>query len=171
MVEDIASGSQRLLQGHRSEIECTAAGADGRWLVTADTGEDAMLIVWDAMTGVPLKTLFLGAEAAAVAVDMSPDAMHIATLSAGTPQHLCIWEWTSDSEDPVVMVEVPTNDRHSCVRFNTDNDRELLSNGVERVVFWQWDGADGIEFYSPGLSEKEFRIAIGQVGVLVVGLF
>jgi hypothetical protein len=46
------------LQGHCNKISATAYNKHLDILVTADIGTDSMLVVWDAKTGIPKKTIF-----------------------------------------------------------------------------------------------------------------
>ena len=48
---DCLTNQQCLLQGHNNPISCTAVSGDRRWLATADSGKDCVLIVWDSFTG------------------------------------------------------------------------------------------------------------------------
>lgn len=48
---DCSANSQTLLQGHAHSITATAVSGNRRWLVTADTGHDSSVIVWDSYSG------------------------------------------------------------------------------------------------------------------------
>ena len=48
---DCTNSKQSLLQGHNNPISCSAVSADKRWLATADSGKDCVLIIWDSFTG------------------------------------------------------------------------------------------------------------------------
>ena len=39
-----------------NQITATACSDDKRWIVTADCGDDSMLIVWDSYSGIPVRT-------------------------------------------------------------------------------------------------------------------
>ena len=45
VIFDYNTGVQRLLQGHVNPITATAVSQDKKWIVTADTGPDSMLVV------------------------------------------------------------------------------------------------------------------------------
>ena len=47
IVYDFENNEQKLLEGHRNSIGCSTVSTDKRWLVTADTGHDSTIIVWD----------------------------------------------------------------------------------------------------------------------------
>ncbi len=48
---DISHNKQTLLQGHSHCITTTAVSGNRRWVVTADTGPNSTLIVWDSHSG------------------------------------------------------------------------------------------------------------------------
>jgi len=62
-----------LLQGHCNQITATACSDDKKWLVTADTGEDSMLVVWDSHHGVPVRTFLNPHPNGIICMDLSTD--------------------------------------------------------------------------------------------------
>ena len=50
-------------------------------LITADSGIDSMLVIWDARTGLPKKTIMDPHPNGVEALDVSPDGQLIVTLS------------------------------------------------------------------------------------------
>jgi WD40 repeat protein len=58
VIYDYDEKEQKLLQGHCNKITCTACSADKSLIVTADSGIDSMLVVWDSYDGVPKRTYF-----------------------------------------------------------------------------------------------------------------
>ena len=69
-----------ILQGHCNGIACCAVSKDKRWIVSADTGDEAILVVWDSISGVPVKTIFSPHKKGAISIDISNDALFIVTL-------------------------------------------------------------------------------------------
>lgn len=107
---DYVHRRQTLLQGHCNPITSCAVSADKRWIVTADAGSDSMVVVWDSYSGTPIKTIFTPHANGVTAVDLSPDAMLIATLgetSAGL-QEVSVWEWTVDHDGALYTRACPT---------------------------------------------------------------
>ncbi|EQC41373.1 hypothetical protein SDRG_01346 [Saprolegnia diclina VS20] len=170
IIYNYAHRTQRILQGHCNPISCCAVSEDKRWIVTADRGSDSMLVVWDATTGNPIKTLFSPHAHGVQCVDISPDAMFLVTLSvpssksdepdAASAQEIKLWEWTVARDDALYTAAVATEDVQTCVRFNTYDIREIVTNGAQRVIFWNWVHHQ-LQFYSPPLSQKDFKQAIG----------
>jgi WD40 repeat protein/Ca2+-binding EF-hand superfamily protein len=180
VIYDFARRQQTLLQGHCHLISCCAVSEDKRWIVTADRGPESMLVVWDAATGNPIKTIFRPHPLGVEALDLSPDALFIATLSAVDreepeggqgkskrkrfDQELSIWEWTATSANPNAPLHssyVATEDVQHSVRFNSYDVREVVTNGRQRVIFWSW-ASHKLLFYSPSLSQRDFRQVVGN---------
>lgn len=175
VIYDCAKRTQTLLQGHCNPISATAVSADRRWLATADAGADSLLVVWDAHSGIPVRTFFNPSPHGVVAIDLSPDGRYLATLSAmpkedggftdaQEEQVLAIWDWTADDEGqqqaPLLSQVVPVSDVQTCVRFNPRDPQELVTNGSKQVLFWSRE--DGtMTCYSPKLSKRNFRASIG----------
>lgn len=47
VIYDYNTGVQKLLQGHINPITAVCVSKDKRWIVTADSGKDSMLVVWE----------------------------------------------------------------------------------------------------------------------------
>ena len=58
VIYDYVNRKQRLLQGHCNPITCCCVSEDKRWIATADAGPDSMIVVWDSLSGTPIKTIF-----------------------------------------------------------------------------------------------------------------
>ena len=58
VIYDYREKTQKLLQGHCNKITCTACSIDKSLIVTADSGRDSMIVVWDSIYGVPKRTYF-----------------------------------------------------------------------------------------------------------------
>ncbi|KAE8992745.1 Cilia- and flagella-associated protein [Phytophthora rubi] len=181
VIYDYARRQQRLLQGHCHPISCCVVSEDKRWVVTADRGQESMLVVWDAQSGNPIRTIFRPHPSGVQAIDISPDALFLVTLSAvdrededAQPtttarkrfdQELAVWEWAAPVtgaavSKPLYSSLVATEDVQHAVRFNTYDVRELVTTGRQRVIFWSW-AARTLLFYSPSLAQKDFRQVVG----------
>ncbi|EGD75045.1 hypothetical protein PTSG_06702 [Salpingoeca rosetta] len=105
-----SAGDQSILLGHRFAITTSCASGDGKWLATADAGDDATLIVWDTATNLPIRTYFkdqigLGVQAAC----FSHDALLlivVITKEDGS-QQARVFEWTNpDATAPVASADL-----------------------------------------------------------------
>jgi WD40 repeat protein len=153
---------QRLLQGHTNTIMCAAASDDKKWLVTGDAGEkDTMVVIWNSRTGVPVRTIFDAHPGGVLCVDMTHDAVYIATVGAGPNQALSIWEWTVNSDTPLHTEPITSKDLQHCVRFSRDDPKELVTNSPRRPIFWDWSEGK-LKYYSPVISKKEFSTPVGR---------
>lgn len=192
VIFDYKTGVQRLLQGHVNPITATAVSKDKKWIVTADTGPDSMMVIWEATTGKPEKTFFSPHPYGVHALDIAPDLQHIATLSAPVPhgseqhvsgmsgssgdanktagsgqeqkdfQSISVWDWVADRQSPICTAAVSSQDIQTCVLFNAWEIHEIGTNGKRRVFFWTWDAGQPMQFYSPALSPRDFKQRIGD---------
>jgi WD40 repeat protein len=114
---------------------------DKRWIVTADTGPDSLMVIWDSLTGTPVKTIFNPHENGVTAVDMSPDALFIATLSS-VPNN---GKATPPSE---VGGDGSGGDPESSMRLRFEDDGgDDGPAAVQYISLWDWtverENADG----------------------------
>lgn len=73
-----------------------------------------MLVVWDTSSGIPIKSIFNPHPNGVVAMDISPDALFIVTLSApapaesdnNDPQMISLWEWTHPEREEALFTSV-----------------------------------------------------------------
>jgi WD40 repeat protein len=123
-----------------------------------------MIVVWDSMNGTPIKTIFNPHPNGVLAMDLSPDALFLVTISAvqneGDAQEISLWEWTTETEGALYTEEVTAQDVQTCVRFNTSDIREIVTNGQQRVIFWNWEQRK-FNYYSPPLSQRDFKQSVG----------
>jgi len=85
VIFDYNTGVQRLLQGHVNPISATCVSKDKKWIVTADTGPDSMMVVWERESGTPVKTFFNPHPYGVHALDIAPKLQYLVTLSAPAP--------------------------------------------------------------------------------------
>lgn len=155
IIHDLQADQQFLLQGHCNQITSVCVSKDKRWIATADFGPDSMLVVWDALRATPVKILPTHPDHGGIAaMDMSADAMFLATLSYNYPQVLSVWEWPANSTSPAISAPVGNRDYQHCVRFNPVDVRDLVSNGQREVIFWNWTDESIAAFHPPkGISK------------------
>ena len=162
VIYDVDTHKQRLLQGHKNPIISSCVSEDRRFVVTADLGEDSMLIVWDTYSFLPIKSISLNNYDGVLDMDLTNDAMYIVTLSKEMPQYISLWEWTAEDGDvPRLTTQVTAKDLQTCVRFNPDDYYLVVTNGLKRVIFWSW--AEGSwKYYSPPISMRDFKQPVGD---------
>ncbi|KFW65156.1 WD repeat-containing protein 66, partial [Pygoscelis adeliae] len=163
VIHDILGNRQYHLQGHTSVISCLCVSEDRRWVATADRGPDALIIVWDSFSGIPVRTIFEShPEDGVSAIAISQDAKYLATISAGTVQRVCVWKWTSPTEKPVCSTELrPEFGYQDYVIFNPQNPYEFVSNSKTQVIFYLWGDA-GLQYSTPLLSSQTFNSVVGR---------
>ena len=158
VIYNYAKRRQRLLQGHCNQITATACSDDKKWLVTADTGEDSMLVVWDSVHGVPVRTFLNPHPNGIICMDLSSDNQYIVTIGAETDlQTISLWDWTNQAENgPIVsMIIKPTisnNVPMHWIKFNPDKNQEIAINSAKRILFLSWKhDVSKFEYYSPSI--------------------
>ena len=118
IIYNYETGEQKLLQGHCNEITASCciydSQNDKRWLVTADSGKNSMIVVWDCDTGKNFKSIFKIPSDEIVSMDISQDCSFIATLANKYKEHInekgevikeevisqkiTLWEWRFKTE-------------------------------------------------------------------------
>jgi cilia- and flagella-associated protein 251 len=161
VIYDYATKTQRLLQGHCNRITATACSEDKRWIVTADDGEDSMLVVWDSISGTPIRTYLNPHPNGVKTIDISADNSYLATLGNDVPQTISLWDWTNEKEEgPIVSLQFKVTwefKNQHWVKFNPGNPQEIAANGKERVLFLSWEpGVPTFQYYSPRIEKKDF---------------
>ncbi|NXV65082.1 CF251 protein, partial [Molothrus ater] len=140
VIHDILQNRQSHLQGHTNVISCLCVSEDKRWVATADQGPDAMIIVWDSYSGVPVRTIFQShSEDGVCAIAISQDAKYLVTISAAAVQKVCVWRWTLPTGEPTCSTELsPEFGYQDYVIFNPQNPHEFVSNSKTQVIFYLW---------------------------------
>ena len=74
-----------------------------------------------------------------MAMALTPDARYLATISAGVPQVLCIWDWTTDGDTALCSATLdPSYGVQNFVLFNPDDTTQVVSNSDSQVIFYAW---------------------------------
>ncbi|NXL92783.1 CF251 protein, partial [Alectura lathami] len=159
VIHDVPGSRQYHLQGHANAISCLCVSEDRRWVVTGDRGPEPLVIVWDAFSGVPVRTIFESHAGGGVgAVAISQDAKYLVTISAGTVQRVCVWRWTCPDDSPACDAELsPELGFQDFVIFNPRNPYEFVSNSKTQVIFYLW-----VRLTHPLLSPQTFGSAVGR---------
>ncbi|NXD69860.1 CF251 protein, partial [Eolophus roseicapillus] len=168
VIHDVLGNRQYHLQGHINTISCLCVSEDRRWVASADRGPDALIIIWDSFSGIPVRTIFGShPEDGVSAIAISQDAKYLATISAGTVQRVCVWKWTLPAEKPVCSTELrPGFGYQDYVTFNPQNPSEFVSNSKTQVIFYLWVSRD-VGTLLKGckaslLSLQTFRTVVGH---------
>jgi WD40 repeat protein len=166
VIHDLETGTQVPLQGHSNAITCVTASIDRRWVATADAGEeDCMVVVWDSVTGVPVKTLFRPHAGGVTAMHMCEDASILATVGCDEngEQSLSLWAWTEDTSAPIASVAIPTgSDIQTCVRFHRQDASQVVTNGKTSVFLCAMLDDGTFDVYAPQIDPADFKQGIGE---------
>ncbi|NWR75526.1 CF251 protein, partial [Centropus unirufus] len=140
VIHDVLGNRQYHLQGHTNAISCLCLSEDRRWVATGDRGPDALIIVWDSFSGIPVRTIFEShPEDGVGAIAISRDAKYLVTISAAKVQRVCVWNWTLPTEKPLCSTDLrPEFGYQDYVTFNPQNPYEFVSNSKTQVIFYMW---------------------------------
>ena len=141
VIYDHETASQTHLQGHRNPISCVVATEDRALVATADTGADAMIVLWDVDTVEPVRTLPSPHANGVAAMDLTAGGDFCVTVGAiedpGETQEVHVWDLgDEDACEPVLSGSIPAGDVQTCVRFHPNAPTEFVTNGASRVFFW-----------------------------------
>ena len=160
VIYDYEKRTQKLLQGHCNQITCTACSEDKSLIVTADSGQDSMLVVWDSLYATPQRTYFNPHENGVIAMDISADARYLVTLSNNLPQTISLWDLSNDElTEPIVSstFNEKADNFQRQVRFNSSNYEEIMTTGDKAVLFFSWsEGNDRFSYYEPVIMKQSF---------------
>jgi WD40 repeat protein len=106
-----------------------------------------MLVIWNAESAVPKRTIFKIPEDQIVSIDISKDCTFIAMLSSQREnsvvksQKITIWEWRNKAEQIFMCDFEDDEDQeiYELIRFNPnceDGEIEILTNGKSKILFW-----------------------------------
>lgn len=151
VIYDFEHRKQTILQGHCNIITCCSVDRSKRWIVTADSGPDPIMIVWDSHSYLPVKTFPFPHQYGVRALDISDDGLYVVTLSdvpvdnaskALINQEIAIWAWTTDEENAVqrsVIQSSTSGQLFKHVKFNPSNPFQISTTSSDSVQFWDWN--------------------------------
>ncbi|XP_052758996.1 cilia- and flagella-associated protein 251-like [Galleria mellonella] len=121
------TNQMRILQGHRHVVSCIASDRQGKWLVTADSGPENIVIIWDSSNNFPQRTLFSPHRDIKVSrVALSADAKYLLTLGYKEKAVLFWWIWSFGEDKPHAVLEVNFRDSVVAMDFNPYNSEQFL---------------------------------------------
>ncbi|KAJ3081093.1 Cilia- and flagella-associated protein 251, partial [Quaeritorhiza haematococci] len=91
------------------------------------------------LQALPIKTIFDPHGGAGVlAATFSDYAKYLITLGSDYPQTLSIWDWTSESDNPLGTITID-GEYQSSIKVNPEDPFEILTTGSHAVYFFTWD--------------------------------
>jgi len=122
-----------------------------------------MMVVWDSITGTPLRTYLNPHPGGIRALDISSDCQYLVTLGADSPQTVSLWEWlNTEQEGPINSKEFigesfkGNSPMHWCA-FNPDTATEFVTMNKKTVFFFNWEEqTNELHFYFPKVNASDF---------------
>ena len=70
-----------------------------------------MLVVWDSLSGTPMRTYLNPHPRGVKNIDISHDNNFLITLGNDSPQTMSLWDWTNENEEgPLVSMQFKYTD-------------------------------------------------------------
>ncbi|CAG9095598.1 unnamed protein product [Plutella xylostella] len=118
----------KILQGHKHMVTFIAADAAARWLVTADSGPENIITIWETRSIIPYKTIFSPHGYSKLAkLAFSADAKFLLTMAYSEKAVLHWWIWTEGLNQPHAIKEVTVH--HNSViniKFNPADSTQFI---------------------------------------------
>ncbi|BHF60831.1 Cilia- and flagella-associated protein 251 [Sparganum proliferum] len=164
VIYDVGKNEQVIMRGHVNTIRSTCCSKDKRWLVTGDSGPDNAVILWDAKTVQPVRTMLDTYPNGVVGVALTPDARYLATLSSDIDNQIfSIWDWTTGSDEPLCYTNLsPDFGLQTKIAFKEDDYFHVMTNSETQVIFYDWNLNGPMQSYAPPLSNETFKQSVGK---------
>ncbi|KAK6620773.1 hypothetical protein RUM43_011068 [Polyplax serrata] len=148
------------LPGHNFPIQSISADASGRWLVSADAGEDTVIIIWDSQKRIPVWCLYNVFAGGVKYVKISPDARFLAAINCDFNYSLKFWQWTLGDENPDGILEIdPTYGVAKHIVFNHKKTEQFAITMKHGVTFCEWiESEKVIKQFTPQFEQPKKKI-------------
>ncbi|KAG5307000.1 CF251 protein, partial [Acromyrmex insinuator] len=129
------------LLGHQNPIKMLSTSRDGKWLLTADSGKNSVVIIWDTEKGISVCTLFNPHNSEDITIAaISPDAKQIVTVGGGRYQNVHFWLWTYRRDKPASTSLINITERVKGITFNDECPEQFALTTDYHVLFLTWNG-------------------------------
>ncbi|XP_012064007.1 PREDICTED: WD repeat-containing protein 66-like [Atta cephalotes] len=130
------------LLGHRNFVKMLSTSRNGKWLLTADSGKDNVVMICDTEKGISICTLFNPHNNEDItAAAISPNAKQIVTVSSGRCQNVHFWLWTYGRDKPDASTPlINITERVKEITFNDECPEQFALTTDHHVLFLTWNG-------------------------------
>lgn len=142
---------------------------DKRWIVTADSGTESLIIVWEVETHRPVKVIPSPFPTGVAALDLSSDGGHIALLSHNYPeQRIAVLDWLNSKKPSVTGIINAGEFQHS-IRFNPVDARDMVTTSLTKVIFW--NRSHGKLTAQQPQNKQARRVSQSKLGIFTDSVF
>ncbi|KAK9722521.1 WD domain, G-beta repeat [Popillia japonica] len=133
------------LQGHQNAITTMTVEKHGKYLATADSGEENCIIVWHLSKCKPVCTIFKANESGTALLAMSKTGRYLVSVSTEQMPTIKFWLWTYDATDAYdsTVITKFSYGNPVAVEFNPNMDEHFMVAFEKQVIFLQWDPEAG----------------------------
>ncbi|KAG5322215.1 CF251 protein, partial [Pseudoatta argentina] len=121
----------------RNPVKMLSTSRDGKWLLTADSGKDSVVMIWDTEQGISVCTLFNPHNSEDITIAaISPDAKQVVTVGGGRYQNVHFWLWTYRRDKPVASTSlINITERVKGITFNDECPEQFALTTDYHVLF------------------------------------
>ncbi|KYN14140.1 WD repeat-containing protein 66, partial [Trachymyrmex cornetzi] len=163
VIYDYSSRKMLPLLRHENPIKMLSTSRDGKWLLTADSGKDSVVVIWDTEKGVPVCTLFNPHNSEDItAAAISPNAKQIVTVGGGKCQNVHFWLWTYGRDKPDACFStslINITERVKGITFNDEYPEQFALTTDYHVLFLTWNG-HALSYDCPKVMTKVQHIGV-----------
>ncbi|XXQ31697.1 Cilia- and flagella-associated protein 251 [Plasmodiophora brassicae] len=129
---NFVTGEQYLMMGHSTGIGSLCVSNDRTVIATSEASphDDALVIIWETSTGLPLSTF--PERRGVTSMALSPSG-RLAVLLIDNGRTVRFWRWTTNAS---WEVSVASESPQSHIKFNDGNDVDVVTTGPKSVTFW-----------------------------------
>ncbi|GJQ71620.1 hypothetical protein Trydic_g11320 [Trypoxylus dichotomus] len=138
---DYETKEMKHLQGHQNAITTMTVEKHGKYLATADSGEENCIIVWNLVKCKPVCTIFKANDTGTALLAMSKTGRYLVSVSDEPMPTIKFWLWTYDANEPYDGLTVSNSSygKPVAIEFNRNVDEHLMVAFEKQVVFLIWD--------------------------------
>lgn len=140
VIYNYRKNTMTFLPGHNNPISAIGADYSGRWLISADSGEDNVIIIWDNFKKLPVWCLYNVFPDGVGFAKISQDARFLIAINSNFDFILKFWKWTLGNEEADAILKIdPSYGPVVHLQFNLWHSEQLVVTMKLGVTFAEWE--------------------------------